>query len=68
MADLKHTRTYNKLKFSKEVVNKVRDWSKAKGICIENASVVKVIGTKQQVDELDALLKPLLEEPAPKGS
>ena len=56
MADLKVTRTYNKLRFPPEIVQMVRDWAEGKGISVENASVVKVIGSMEQIDELDALI------------
>jgi hypothetical protein len=57
MVQLKHTRTFDKLRHPAEVLEKVREWAKAKGICREDASVVKAIGTKEQIEELDALVK-----------
>lgn len=57
MVEMKHTRTYNKLRTPEDLLKKVRDWAVQKGLCREDASVVKVIGTKEQVEELDALVK-----------
>ena len=65
MVETKLTRTYNKLRFSPDVIRRVREWGKAKGILHEDASIVKVIGSKVQIDEIDALLKPLLEAVKP---
>lgn len=56
MADMKHTRTFDKLRSPDKIVRKVREWAQAKDLCREDASVVKVIGTKEQVEELDALV------------
>ncbi len=56
MVDMKFTRTFDKLKFPADLVQRVRDWANPKGICSEDASVVKVIGTKEQIDELDTLI------------
>ena len=65
MVQMKHTRTFNKLGEPSELVSKVREWAKAKGICREDASVVKVIGTKEQIEELDGLMKPKKEKSEP---
>ena len=62
MVQMNHTRTFNKLREPPELVSKVREWAKAKGICREDASVVKVIGAKEQIEELDALIKPKEEK------
>jgi hypothetical protein len=57
MVEMKHTRTFNKLKTSGEVLDAVRGWAKPKGLSTEDASIVKVIGSKEQIDELDQLLE-----------
>lgn len=66
MVQMKHTRTFNKLREPSELVGKVRKWAEGKGICREDASVVKVIGTKEQIEELDGLIKPKEEKSEPK--
>ncbi|MCZ6689052.1 MAG: hypothetical protein O7H41_05565 [Planctomycetota bacterium] len=66
MADMKHTLTFDKLRYSAALVDKVRDWAKSHGLCREDASVVKVIGTKAQIDDLEAIVKAEGEKAKPR--
>ena len=66
MAEMKHTLTFDKLRYPAALVDKVRDWAKSHGLCREDASVVKVIGTKAQIDDLEAIVKAEEEKAKPK--
>ena len=66
MVAMKHTRTYDKIRTTERVLQEVRDWARGKDISFEDASVIKIIGSKALIEELEGRLKPL-QEAAPEA-
>ena len=58
MVEMKHTLTFDKIRTSENILSMVRDWARGKDLTVEDDSIIKVIGSKAQIDELEAKLKP----------
>lgn len=61
MVEMKHTRTFDKIHTPERILAEVRRWSEGKDLSVEDASIIKVIGSKAQIEELEGRLKPLQE-------
>ena len=64
MVEMKHTRTFDKVKTPEAVLKAVRDWARGTDLSIEDQSIIKVIASKAKIDDLEARLKPIQEAEA----